>query len=130
MAQRNGSPRIGATTGSHVRSRQSGEVTAGSNAKPVIPISVAAGTEFATGPKLPNRRVRSAYSGPGLVAGAYMQGTTISGAELVSPTPGRPTNPRSGRRAGVGGQTPLPNRLARGPKRRTTTRKTNRKRSF
>lgn len=133
MAIRNGQPRIGATTGSHVRSRQSGEVTAGPSPKGVIPISQAAGSQFDTGPKLTNDRVRSAYAGPsGPTAGAYLRGGTVSGSQRVSTTsaaPGRPTNPRSGRRAGVGGQTPIPKAIAqRGPKRTTTrrTRKTRR----
>ena len=132
MAIRNGKPRIGTTTGSHVRSRQSGEVTAGSNAKPVIPIAQAAGTQFDTGPKLTNDRVRSAYSGPsGPTAGAYLRGGTVSGSQRISSSsnaPGRPTNPRTGRRAGVGGQTPIPKGISgRGPKLRTT-RKTKRTR--
>ena len=134
---RNGSPRIGTVTTASVRSRQagvkvtSGQRTTGDASKPIIPITAASGGAFGVGPKLTNDRVRSAYSGPsGPTAGAYMRGTTQSGAELVSPTRGRSTNPRSGRRAGVGGQTALPQAiLDRGPKRRTT-RKTPRKRSF
>ena len=118
MALTNGQPRVGKTTGRHVRSRQAGIEFPGAS-KPI----------FGAGPTGKNNRKKHQASGPsGGTAGSKALGTLSGGQRLgTKPGPGVP-NIRTGRRSGVGGQTPLPQAIARGPQRKTTKRRSDTRR--
>ena len=118
MALTNGQPRVGKTTNRHTRSRQAGIKFPGAS-KPL----------FGAGPtgKL-NKKKHQATGQGGTAAGSLALGT-VSGGQRLGTKKSQQPNIRSGRKAGVGGQTPIPQAIARGPKRRTTKRyKDNRRR--